>query len=75
MAWGVYTLVHPNVVHRCASLGHITPTVASGGVCPKGTLFTSWPMWVVGAFLPVLVVVLWSSHLVGMAGMFTLWPM
>ena len=34
-AWhgGVYTLVHPNVVHRCASLGHITPTVASGGGC------------------------------------------
>jgi hypothetical protein len=28
---GVYTLVHPNVVHRGASLGHITPTVASGG--------------------------------------------
>ena len=30
---------------------------------------------VMGAFLPVLVVALWFSPLMGMAGMLTLWPM
>ena len=74
MHGGVYTLWHPNAVHRCVSPGHIPPTVASGGGALRAYHSHRGQCRVVGAIIPVFVVVL-VVPLMGMAGMLTLWAM